>query len=292
MVPSSSPTNSWLEQSRAFAHLFRLPVAILAALAGCTTVYALNSAMALDRYLLAGIVLACMYSAACAINDYWDLDKDRINHADRPLPSGRLSLAQARRAAIALFTTAAIAALHLGLYPFLLVAMVIPLLWHYSQILAYSGILGNAIVAAVIAALILFGGLVAHRPFAMVYSTGFLFVYQWAKEIIWDVHDAKGDRDRGVTTIANRWGDRTAFGIAWGAIATLMASIPSALFLLPMARPLWFAVFAGAMLLSLAIALIRYQLHRSAIAYDSFIIWERLGMLFGIIGLLGTAPPS
>ena len=276
---------------RAFAHLFRLPPAILAALAGCATIYALNSTAQLLQYLLAAAVLICMNSAACAINDYWDLDKDCIDHPERPLPSGRLKPQQAWWAAIILFACALVAAIPLGLYPFILVAINISLLWNYSHLLIYSGILGNVIVSAVVASILFLGGLVADHPFAMLYPTGFAFFYILAKEIIWDVHDTVGDRAQGIVTVANCWGAATAFFIVWGLIGALMGSIPLALVLLPMQHPILFAVFAPIMLLSLGAATARFQQQRSASAYTGFILWERLSVLFGVIGLLGTAPP-
>ncbi len=174
---------------QAYAQLFRFPVGILAAFAGCATLYTLNPETPLWQYLLTGTVLACMYTAACAINDYWDLEKDRINHPERPLPSGRLSLQQAYWAAVILFSCAIVAAVPLGVYALLLVAVTTVLLWHYSHLLAYSGILGNVVVAITVAALIFLGSLVADRPFAMIYPTGFLFCYSLAKEIIWDISD-------------------------------------------------------------------------------------------------------
>ncbi len=290
MISTSSPqfSNS-ISLIRAFAQLFRLPVGILAALAGCATLYALTATQ-LQQYLLTASVLFCMYSAACAINDYWDLDKDRIDHPERPLPSGRLRARQTWWAAVVLFACALIAAIPLGLYSFILVAVSTVLLWNYSHLLTYSGILGNAVVAAIIAALIFLATLVVGRPFAMLYPTWFLFSYTLAKEIIWDVHDAVGDHTQGIVTVANRWGNRTAFLAAWGLIGMLIGSIPVALLLLPMARPLLFAVFSPVMLLSLGKALARYQQQGSVSAYTGFIFWERLGMLFGVLGLLGTAP--
>jgi geranylgeranylglycerol-phosphate geranylgeranyltransferase len=231
-----------------------------------------------------------MTSAACTINDYWDLDKDRIDHPDRPLPSAHLSLQQAWWAAVILFGYALIAAVPLGLYPFILVAVSTVLLWNYSHLLIYSGILGNAIVAVIVAALIFLGSLVADRPFAMLYPMGFLFCYALAKEIIWDVHDATGDRHQGIVTFANRWGDRVAFSIAWGLLAVLLGSIPVALCLLSMAHPLLFAVFSLVTLLILGTALAHYQQQRSLSAYQRFVFWERLSIVFGVIALLGTAP--
>ncbi|NET35680.1 MAG: hypothetical protein F6K19_27255 [Cyanothece sp. SIO1E1] len=71
----------------------------------------------------------------------------------------------------------------------------------------------------------------------------------------------------------------------------LIASLPMVLLLLPMTHPRFFTIFSLAMLLSLGAALMRYQRQRSVKAYEGFIFWERLGMLSGVIGLLGTAPP-
>ena len=273
----------------AFAQLCRPTLGILAALAGCATIYALNSVTQPQQYLLTAGVLICMTSAAFAIDDYRDVDQDRINHPERPLPSGRLSPQQAWWAAVVLFTCALLLAIPLGLYPFILVAVSIVLLWNYSRILTYSGILGNVLVASSVDALIFLGSLVAARPWAMLYPICFLFCYILAKEIVWDVHDTKGDRAQGIVTIANRWGTRTAFLIAWGLLGILMISIPMALWLLPMAHPLLFITFSPIVPISLAISLLRYQQQRSLKTYRGLSLWGRLGMLLGVIGLLGTA---
>jgi geranylgeranylglycerol-phosphate geranylgeranyltransferase len=111
-----------------------------------------------------------------------------------------------------------------------------------------------------------------------------------AKEIIWDVHDAAGDRTQGIVTIVNSWGKRTAFLIAWGLIGIVVVSIPFALLLLPMGHPLLFGVFSSVMLLFVGIALARYQYQDSVSAYQGFVFWDRIGMLLGAIGLLGAAP--
>lgn len=290
-TPDSSNSSNGIGVLRAFAQLFRPTLGILAALAGCVTIYALNPATQLQQYLLTSSVLICMSSASFAINDYWDVEQDRINHAERPLPSGCLSPEQAWWAAVVLFTGAAIAAISLGFYPFILVAISTILLWNYSHLLAYSGVLGNAIVAASVAALIFLGSLVAGRPWGMLYPICFLFCYILAKEIIWDIHDTKGDRTQGIVTIANRWGTRTAFSIAWVLLGILMISIPIAFVTIPMAHPLLFTIFSPIVPLSLAISLMRFQQQRSLQAYRGLSLWGRLGMLLGVIGLLGTATP-
>jgi 4-hydroxybenzoate polyprenyltransferase len=274
-----------------FAHLFRLPVGIVAAAAGSATIYILNPDTPILYYLLTAMVLVGMTSAACAINDYWDVEKDRIDHPDRPLPSRHLSLPQAWWAAIILFSGAILAALPLGFYPFLLVVVSTVVLWNYSHLLLYSGILGNLIVAAIISGLILLGSLVADRPFALLYPIGFLFCYALAKEIIWDIHDAEGDRSQEIVTIASHWGDSTAFSLAWGLLILLLCSIPIASSFQPMNHPLLFALFASLTILSLGAALIYYQRQRSDRAYQTLIRWERFSMVCGVFALLAIALP-
>lgn len=276
---------------QAFAHLFRLPVGILAGIAGYVSVYALAPTLPVHDYLLTAIALALIYSGACTINDYWDFEKDCIDHPDRPLPAKRISLQQAKWAAMTLFMGAFIATIPLGIYPLILVTGTIALLWNYSHILLVNGILGNFLVALVVAALIFLGSLVAGRPFAMLYAIGFLFCYTLAKEIIWDVHDAAGDRSQGILTIPNHWGDRTAFVIVWSLMGLLLASMLLALLWLPMSHPLLFVVFTSGTLLCLGTAIAHYQQQRSDEAYNHLILLERLSLVCAIVGLLGTAPP-
>ncbi|MBD1913865.1 MULTISPECIES: geranylgeranylglycerol-phosphate geranylgeranyltransferase [unclassified Leptolyngbya] len=291
-TPHTSPNASNPGQRlRDFAQLFRLPVGIMAGIAGCATIVALNHTVPVHHYWLTALILFCMMSAACAINDYWDVEKDRVDHPERPLPSGRLMPQQVWYTAAILFGCALVASIPLGIYPFLLVAVSTAVLWEYSHLLTLNGILGNLIVATVISGLIFLGSLVAGRPFAMLYPIGFLFCLAFAKEVVWDIHDAEGDRRQGIVTIANRLGDQTAFTIAWGLLILLLGSIPLAVTLLPMAHPWVFTVFALITVISLGIALARFQTQRSSQTYEAFVLWDRLSMVFGVVALLGTAAP-
>lgn len=291
MLNASSPDSvDGISQFCAFMQLFRLPVSVVAGLAGVATSFALDPSLPVQQYFFTAIVLVCMSSAACAINDYWDIDKDRIDHPDRPLPSGRLMPEQVWWTAIVVFSIALMSAIPLGRDAFILVVISVLLLWNYSHLLEYSGILGNVVVATIIALLILLGGFAAGRPGAMLYPIGFLFCYAFARELIWDVHDVEGDRALGITTIANGWGTSTAFRWVWGLLIFLVVSMPIALIVLPMAHPIWFVLFTMVMLVSLGVTLVDYQTAPSEQTYERLIFWERIGLLFGVAGLLGTAP--
>ena len=45
--------------------------------------------------IVAGLTGALLNAASNGINQYYDLDIDRINKPDRPIPSGRMSMSQA-----------------------------------------------------------------------------------------------------------------------------------------------------------------------------------------------------
>ncbi|MCM1983999.1 UbiA family prenyltransferase [Lyngbya confervoides] len=276
----------------AYGQLIRWPVPLLAAAGGIVTLYSLDPQISLRALLLTGLVLGTVFSAACAINDVEDLEKDSINHPERPLPSGTLSVQQGRQVAALLFGIAALAALALGMAPAVLVGGTIPCLWFYSQLLAISGILGNILVASIIAALFLFTGLVVGRPWAAAYPALFLFLYQLAKEIIWDIHDVAGDRAAGLVTLASCWGARRAYGLAWMLLGSALLSIPLAVWRLPLRHPLWFGALTTAMLLSFMGSLWRYQQSGSNPdrAYRQFTRWERGGLWLGIAGLWGAVP--
>lgn len=275
----------------AFTQLFRLTLAVFAALTGCITIYALNPTTNIKSYLLTAIILICMNAASFAINDYWDVDKDKINHPERPLPSGSLSPQQAWWSAAILFAVAIITSMALGFSAFILVSFSSLLLWNYSHLLTYSGVLGNVIVAANVASIILLGSIVAKKPLAMLYPLGFLFCYILAKEIVWDIHDAEGDRQLSVMTIANTWGVKTALRIAWLLLVILAISIPIAVIFLPMNNAFIFALFSYLMLLTFCLALRRYQENPNQQTYRGLSRWGRFGMLLALISLLAVAPP-
>jgi geranylgeranylglycerol-phosphate geranylgeranyltransferase len=286
---SSSKSPNWLDEVRAFSHLFRLSFSLIAAVAGSVSVYALNANLSIQSYILPGFILASMTAAACAINDYWDIDKDKINHPERPLPLGTLSRQQAWWSARCLFAIALIASIPLGFSTVFLVGVSTVLLWYYSPLLNYSGILGNFLVATIIALLLLFSSLTADRPFALLYPMVFLFFYALSREIVWDIHDADGDRARGVKTIPNVWGSQTAFLIVWCCICVLAISIPIATLTLDMVHPRWFAGCASILLFIFSVSVLPYQREQNQRNYERLVFWERFGLLFGVMALLGAA---
>ena len=96
----------------AYAQLFRLPNAFTAMADPLAGWFAVGGGVpAWELPLLVG-ASACFYTSGIVFNDYFDYDLDLIEHPDRPLPSGAVSLKTARLLGAALMIAAlALAAL-------------------------------------------------------------------------------------------------------------------------------------------------------------------------------------
>ena len=155
-------------------------------------------------------------SAAMITNDYFDLDVDRINHPERPLPSGRISKFELLTLAFLFSGAGFITAALLGILP-LILALVIWIVanlynWHYKE----TGLPGNMMVALSVAWFFIFGGVIV-GGFAngLVWIFGALaFTFDLGEEIAADAMDMKGDEKRSAKTITRKYGKKYALRVS------------------------------------------------------------------------------
>ncbi|MED5158824.1 MAG: geranylgeranylglycerol-phosphate geranylgeranyltransferase [Candidatus Thermoplasmatota archaeon] len=179
-----------------------------------------------------------------ALNDYLDLEIDRVNRPDRPLPSGAISETTARKA-IALMMTlsilsivwAAVTASGLeggieGWYPAIAIwAGALFLLANYESAGSFSlrlkdqGLPGNIAISLSVGMVVLFGAAGVFEPFShrawTIFSVGVLFTL--AREIVKDVEDMEGDEGR--STYAMRVGPQQARAVAWVLLLLTLSAI-------------------------------------------------------------------
>jgi geranylgeranylglycerol-phosphate geranylgeranyltransferase len=169
----------------------------------------------------------CAYSMA--VNDIYDLDVDRVNRPDRPIPSGRVSAVEASRLSMVAFAVGILCSL-LSLIPLAVaIAGVYAFLsWLYSSRAKKTGFAGNLIVASSLAIPFVYGGAVSGGSIGgslllMMALTAFFSGV--GREVVKAMADVDGDAKREVNSIARRRG--LAFASAVGALFFLLAVLSS-----------------------------------------------------------------
>lgn len=138
-------------------------------------------------------------------NDYFDWDVDRVNQPGRPLPSGRISVAQLWTLFF-LFTAAGLAtATLLGSLVLALAAAVWVIALLYNMKLKEMGLFGNLTVAFCVAMTVIIGGATIGMINGIVLTFAALaFLFDLGEEIAADAMDVIGDELRSSKSIAKR----------------------------------------------------------------------------------------
>ena len=180
------------------------------------------------RLLRAALAAALIGGAANALNDVFDLEIDRINRPRRPLPAGQLTPKTARLmagvgTAVGVGVAATLSVLHLALA----LAAVGGLLL-YNARLKRVPLVGNLLVASLVALALVYGGLAVGPLGPALVGAAFAFLTTLAREIIKDLDDAEGDAAVGARTLPLVAGVRTTTWIVFGVLGLtlLLTALP------------------------------------------------------------------
>jgi len=182
--------------------------------------------------VLAAAAAAAFTAGGNALNDIFDIETDRVNHPDRPLASGQLTLGTARAFAASAFAIAAVLAAFINPLALLIVGLNVILMLSYENWLKARGAPGNVVVAYLVGSLFLFAGVSVFRSSTgPLIRTGILaalaFLATLGREITKDIEDMRGDVDR--RTLPRRIGASRA-----GVVAALALALCVALSFLPL----------------------------------------------------------
>ena len=133
-----------------------------------------------------------------ALNDYNDRETDKENHPERPIPSGTISADTASVCAQALLGSGLLILLFAleNKMPFVIALIGIMLLIAYENGLKAAGISGNITVGLMSGAVFLFAGMAVNDPGPTLWMFGLAVLATITREIIKDIQDLEGDRDR------------------------------------------------------------------------------------------------
>ena len=173
-------------------------------------------------YTSIGMAVVFFFTAAGnTLNDYMDRETDKINHPERPIPSGNIDPKTALGYSMIMFGAGIVLSFLLERWiPQIIVISAVLLMIAYETRFKKEGLEGNIIISALTGMVFIFGGSIygeLHLPILL----GLLaFLATVGREIVKDIQDLKGDINR--NTFPMRVGpekaEMTAVGFILGAI--------------------------------------------------------------------------
>ncbi len=159
--------------------------------------------------LIVGIPVLLVSAAGYVVNDYFDIEVDRINKPYRPLPSGMISPETAFNLALTLFVMGIASSIWLKWPVVLFTGINAILIYAYSYKIKKLGLPGNIVIAFCSSNTILYGALAwcliynLDLKYLLVIIPPYVisFILVIAREFVKGVEDYVGDRSLGIRTL-------------------------------------------------------------------------------------------
>lgn len=163
------------------------------------TIFTLNLTLAA---LAASFVLA----SGNVINDIKDVEVDKINRPERPIPSGKITRTNAYTLYIVLVLISFFISFLLNEIASIIILLSMVLLYVYSNYLKQIPLLGNITVSFLTGLVFIYGGVVVANPTAAIIPAVFAFLVNFIRELIKDMQDIEGDKKANVVTFPIKYG--------------------------------------------------------------------------------------
>lgn len=227
------------------AHLTRPQIAVQAAAYMVLGAY-LGQGLTLDiarQITSAALVVGLIVSFGFVINDYADVEVDRLTKPFRPLPAGEFTPPEALLVALSLAIAALGVALTLPPILFAIACANLVLTSLYALVLKGTVLLGNVAVAVLNSSVLVFGALAGGGITPLLLSVAAMsLLYTLAQEVLYTVDDLDGDGAAGLTTTAIFLGFDRSLCLFRGLIVLAMVAALA---------PLWIGATSSLYLLSL-----------------------------------------
>ncbi|MFW6245008.1 MAG: geranylgeranylglycerol-phosphate geranylgeranyltransferase [Fibrobacterota bacterium] len=150
------------------------------------------------------LMVAAMSAASFGnvINDLLDIETDRISHPERPLAKGSMKNSTAVIFAVLLVAVSLLSSFLVSPFHWKATFFPLILLSVYSFHFKKTPLIGNLLVASLVAYALLFGVLPKPEYEILVIPALLAFLLNFCREIVKDIQDEQGDRNQGYNTTA------------------------------------------------------------------------------------------
>jgi len=242
----------------------------------------------LTLFLIAGLSGALVNAGGNIINDYFDIEIDKINRPDRPLPSGKISLKNALSFYIYISLFAFVIVNKINILAFSIVVVTSVMMFLYSYKLKGIPLVGNIVVSFFTGLAFLFGSVVVGNIYCGIIPALFAFLISLMRELVKDIEDIEGDKSVRISTYPIKYGvDKTVnIIIVIGVILMIATTIPFLLKIYNWYYFIFVSLFVNSLLVFSAHTLKNNTSQKSLRLASNLL---KLGMIFGVVSIfLGT----
>ncbi|MCC7553343.1 MAG: UbiA family prenyltransferase [Methanobacteriaceae archaeon] len=243
--------------------------------------------------ILGLIAVFFVMSGGNVINDYFDYNIDLINRPDRPIPSGKITLKNARNYAYILFIIAIFIGILItyfikDLIPFLIILFSIAILYLYAYKFKGTVLVGNFIVGLLTALCFVFSGYIIgiqlnsnEIMFISLFLGLFALIMTMAREITKDMEDIVGDEKENIKTLPILIGlKKSSYGVIF--LIILDCILSPVVYFLGIFNIYYILIIAIAILLFLYGAFIIFK-SQSNVSCNKTSKFLKIGMLISFI---------
>jgi geranylgeranylglycerol-phosphate geranylgeranyltransferase len=198
-----------LEKLKPYIALIRPSNFVITALSVIVSCILAGATRAMVAEVIAASLSAGLIGAGgMVINDYFDVEIDRINKPMRPLPSEAVSL----RAAILFWIFLSFLGLSLTIIlpssAAVIAILAVVIIFYYSKVLKRTPLFGNLTVGALTGLAFIYGGAAVGNINRAIMPAVFAFLINVGREIIKDMEDVHGDSQLSAVTFPIKFGMR------------------------------------------------------------------------------------
>jgi len=184
-----------------------------------------------DFTMLGMVAVFLISSAGMIVNDIFDINIDRINRPERPLPSGRLSRKNAYTFAALLFVIGNALSYLINSNVLLIAIFASVILVAYAARLKKIMMAGHVGISLLVALTFVYGGFISGNYIVTIPLALLAFLSNIGREVFKSIEDVLGDKKSGVETLAARYGIFKARMVAsiFIIVAVILSFLPYAM---------------------------------------------------------------
>jgi len=192
----------------ALMRLIRWPNCLITVLAVIATLFLLPASPSLTIICFASLAAVMITGYGNIFNDLVDLEADRINHPERPLPAGQIRVSSAKLWMFAFLLIGLALASRISHNSFLIAALIAAMLFMYNVFAKKVPLLSNLWIALIGLFTFVYAGYAgpSYKLWELNLANAggiFAFLFHLGREIIKDLQDIEGDKAANIKTLAN-----------------------------------------------------------------------------------------